>query len=1104
MARARPSSPPDPLDRLVGVAPALRTLRTQIRHLARFDAVGQAAVPTVLLQGETGTGKGLVARVIHDSGPRAQGPFIEVNCAAIPDALLEAELFGVEAGAFTDAKRAKPGLFEAASGGTLFLDEIAALPMALQGKLLTAIEAKRVRRLGAVVEHAVDVKLIVATQVGLSGHVQTGHFRADLYHRLAVVVLELPPLRKRGEDILVLARAFLQQYAAAYGVSPQRLSQAAEAWLLAYRWPGNVRELSHLLERVVLLEAATVIDPESLARRCLPSPGPTVPVDSMPTPRPDAPLNEPERLTDALRQSGGNLARAARLLGMSRGGLRYRLQKYGLGRLPQHDSSALAGEGAYTPILVLPHQVGEETSSQIIPPQDASTAADGPATSWEPKPVTVLAIAATWPDMTEADALRYEPWTVASRWQQTVAEKVAGFGGIVLQDSLALCLVAFGLPQTLEQLPQRAVQAALAIHHLATEAQTSAGGASGPIVRLAGHLGTLLVAQGTGELPGRWLAVGETLALTVRLLGHAAPGEVLVSAPIARLTQDWVEVHARPLPSGNEPADQIVAYRVGGLLPPRALQAGIGTQALRPFLGRARELAALHAMLTQVKGGQGQVVGILGEPGMGKSRLLAEWRQSLTAQEVTYLEGHCWSFGSATPYRPILDLLRAHCRITPDDSVESITAKVRGQLQGTEMTPDEWASYVLRLLEIQTGTEELAGVSPETLKAKTFEALRRICMHQSQQHPLILVVEDLQWIDPTSEAFLARLVDSIAGASILVLATYRPGYRPSWLEKSYATQLTLQPLSSQESVHVIHTVLQTEAVPNAMAQAILAKAQGNPFFLEEIAQTLVEQGMLGRAGGEALPPAMQLPPTLQGVLAARIDRLPTEPKALLQVAAVIGKTCTRDLLQRVADLPDITFLHQLSHLQRAEFLYEQPAFPAPVYAFKHVLIQEVAYGLLPQARKQTVHESTAQAIEALAGDRLAEWHGELAHHYSCSGNTQQAMVYLQRAGQQAADRSAYQEAITNLTRGLELLPNLPDTPERSRHELDLQITLGQVFTATKGQASPEVEHAFTRAHALCEQVGETAQRVAVLRGLRVIYVARGPLSKARELLRRPA
>ena len=356
MARARPSFPPDFLDRLVGAAPALQTLRAQIRHLARFDAVGHATVPTVLLQGETGTGKGLVARLIHDSGPRTSGPFIEVNCAAIPDPLLEAELFGVEAGAFTDAKRTKPGLFEAASGGTLFLDEIAALPLALQGKCLTAIEAKRVRRVGAVVEQHVDVKLIAATQVELSAQVQAGHFRADLYHRLAVVVLALPPLRERGEDILVLARAFLEQYSTAYGVRLQRLSKAAETWLLDYPWPGNVRELSHLLERVVLLEAAMVIDPESLARRCLPQPGPAAPADARLPPGPDVPQNEPERLTDALRQSGGNLARAARLLGISRGRLRYRLQKSGLDRPPQHDSSAVAGENTNTPTLTLPVQ----------------------------------------------------------------------------------------------------------------------------------------------------------------------------------------------------------------------------------------------------------------------------------------------------------------------------------------------------------------------------------------------------------------------------------------------------------------------------------------------------------------------------------------------------------------------------------------------------------------------------------------------------------------------------------------------------------------------------------------------------------------------------
>ena len=226
MARTRQLPALAPLDCLLGEAPAMQALRFQIRHLSRFDAVGHAAVPTVLLQGETGTGKGLVARLIHDSGPRAQGAFLEVNCAAILETLLEAELFGFAVGAFTDAKRAKPGLFEAATGGTLFLDEIEALPLALQGKLLTVIEAKRVRRLGAVAEAAVDVKLIAATQVPLHEQVSAGRFRADLYHRLAVVVLALPALRARGNDILVLAWALIQHYGAVHGVALQRLSPA--------------------------------------------------------------------------------------------------------------------------------------------------------------------------------------------------------------------------------------------------------------------------------------------------------------------------------------------------------------------------------------------------------------------------------------------------------------------------------------------------------------------------------------------------------------------------------------------------------------------------------------------------------------------------------------------------------------------------------------------------------------------------------------------------------------------------------------------------------------------------------------------------------------
>jgi DNA-binding NtrC family response regulator len=252
-------------DRLDGRAPQIQALRTQIRRLAAFDAVGGAMVPTLLLQGETGTGKGLVARIVHDGGPRASGPFIPVNCAAIPETMLEAELFGFDAGAFTDARRSKPGLFEAASGGTLFLDEIDALSLTLQSKLLTAIEEKRIRRLGAIATHDVDVKLVAATQQDLGRLAAEGGFRPDLYHRLAVVVLALPPLRERGDDVLILARHFTDRFCRDLNKKPLSLAPSAVDELKAYQWPGNVRELQNCIERAVILTEGDAIHQRHLS-----------------------------------------------------------------------------------------------------------------------------------------------------------------------------------------------------------------------------------------------------------------------------------------------------------------------------------------------------------------------------------------------------------------------------------------------------------------------------------------------------------------------------------------------------------------------------------------------------------------------------------------------------------------------------------------------------------------------------------------------------------------------------------------------------------------------------------------------------------------------
>jgi DNA-binding NtrC family response regulator/predicted ATPase/class 3 adenylate cyclase len=1092
--RAAPSS--HPTSRIVGTSPAADALRAQIRRLATFDTLGSPLVPTILLQGETGTGKGLVARVLHESGPRVEGPFLEVNCAAIPETLLEAELFGFEAGAFTDAKRPKPGLFEAASGGTLFLDEIDALPLTLQGKMLKAIEEKRVRRVGAVADKPVDIKLTVATHTDLNARVAQGQFRADLYYRLAVVLLEIPPLRERGDDVLVLARQFLRHYAEGHRVTPKRLSQSATAWLRRYPWPGNVRELSHLMERITLLHQGSLVDVPELTRLCLPRGQPAVHTRAASAWDEQEPDDEPGKIRQALRRTEGNVAQAARLLGWSRKALRYRIERYGIER-PSRQAALPSSVSRPDDPLPQPFPLGKSQEEDAAEPQDVGiaipvqTMPQVEGSSWEQKWVAVLAIEVTWPAVAVTDVPRYEAWTVATRWEQHIAEMMQGFGGIVLQRAPSLYLVAFSLPQTLEQLPQRAVQAALALRRLIAEARAATSGEPCPTVRQAIHWGQLLVDVQAPDPTAQLLAVGDTLALPVRLLGESAPEEILLSAQMEGLVDEPYEIQACDGPVESGPSKRIGAYRLGG---PRLRSASFARHAVRSlsrFVGRDGEMATLHALLAQVEDGRGHVVGIAGEPGIGKSRLLDEFRQTLRGRRLTYLRGHCVSYGSATPYLPVLDLLRHHCDVTDTDSHEAIAAKVRRSLQEVGMPPDEWAPYLIQLLGGQTGTDRLARLSPQTIRARTIEALVQMSVNGSRQRPLVLEVEDLHWIDATSEEWLSAMVERLVGVPILMLVTYRSGYRPSWLDKSYATQLALPRLTPHDSLEVVQTALPTGQVPESLAQEILAKADGNPFFLEELARAIVEWG-----GARLSQP---VPDTIHAVLAARIDRLPLAEKRLLQAAAVIGKDVALPLLQSLAGLPEEELRRAFRHLQAAEFCYETRLMSEAVYTFKHILTREVAYQSLPQRTREQYHQQIAQMIEERFPEMAATQPEWLAHHYTAAGLPAQAVPCWQRAGQRAIERSAYVEAISHLSRGLEVLRTLPETPERPLQELTLQTTLGLSLTATKGYAAADVEQAYARAHELCQQVPETPQLFPLLWGLWSFYLLRGRLRTALDL-----
>jgi class 3 adenylate cyclase/DNA-binding winged helix-turn-helix (wHTH) protein/predicted ATPase len=723
-----------------------------------------------------------------------------------------------------------------------------------------------------------------------------------------------------------------------------------------------------------------------------------------------------------------------------------------------------------------------------------SSPAPTPAGQAERKPVTVLccAVATTahGPRMA-LDALH----SLLLELHALARDVVRQYGGRLHPVMGERLLVLFGVPVSQEDDARRAVRVALELRRRlsARPARFGTAPVPPPVWRMGLHTGLVVVGgmRNGDDAETAATIVGDVVAVATALEERATPGTILCSDATARLLQGTVRLEARgPLQVPEQPGP-IETYAVLGRRVRRSPVAPPRGRVLSPFVGREREMATLHALLAQVEAGHGQVVGVVGEPGLGKSRLVYEFRRSLGGRRLTYRAGGCLSYGSSTPYLPVLDLVRHHCGILDTDGPEAITAKIHRSLQDVDMAPETWAPVLLHLVGVAAGTDALAALSPEACKARTLAALTQMCLHGSRHRPLILELENLHWIDPSSEECLATLVERMAGASLLVLVTYRPGYRPAWMDRSYVTQIALQPLTAQDSVRVVQAVLPTVAPSAPLVPHLLAKAEGNPFFLEELARTVVEQGPDA--------PFRTVPDTVQAVLLARIDRLPATAKRLLQTAAVIGKDVALPLWQAVTEVPAEAMQRDLRHLQAAEFLYETYAPPALIYTFKHVLTQEVAAQSLVRHVRQQYHTRIAQVLEERFPEVVEMQPERLARHYTEGGRGAQALPYWQRAGQRAVERSANVEAINHFTKALESLTSLPESPEHVQQELMLQLAIGVPLLMIKGHTAPEVEQAYTRAYELAQQLRETPQRFSVLIGLWRFYFSQARLQRAREL-----
>jgi DNA-binding NtrC family response regulator/tetratricopeptide (TPR) repeat protein len=1014
-----PARAATPLDQLLGESPAIEAIREQVGRLLSRQGAAMRRLAPILILGETGTGKGLMAGILHRAGPRADGPFVDVNCAAIPDTLLEAELFGFERGAFTDARHAKPGLVQMAHRGMLFLDEVGLLPEALQAKLLKVLEERSVRRLGSTRSEPVDVWIVSATSEDLRSTARARRFREDLYHRLAILTLRLPPLRERGEDIGRLAEYFLRQACEDYGLASRTLAPDARAALAAHSWPGNVRELANTMERVTLLSDAPTV---TAALLNLP---PAASPEIAGAGERQAALvagadTERARVVEALRTTGWNLSRAAARLGVPRNTLRYRMEKLGLGPrdtpaepVPAASGSAHAGPPVGTPASSDP-AAAPETAAGI---------------RWEPRRVALLrARLAAEPVGSGA----MDP----SRAIEMVIDKVRSFGGAVDEWDASGITAVFGL-EPVDDAPRLAAYAALAIQRALAARQ---GDPAPPDVSLALHAERLPVARVGDSLEIDADAKRRARELLDELVARALPGVTLVSAQEAGLLARRFDLAPAETAAGR-PGE---AHRLVG--------AAVAARDSSPFVGRLAELGLLDGRFRQVCAGEGQVVTIVGEPGIGKSRLLREFRRAV-GDAVPWLEGHAMPFGHTMAFHPLSDLLRRASGIGERDDEAMAAGRLEAYVLnlGVDMRPT--LPFLRDLLTLDPGDPSLATMDPTARRAGILDAVRRVLLRVAERESAVLVLEDVHWADQATREFLAALADSLATQRALMILTARPGHPSPIGDRSGHTRLPLVSLSAGDSIEIARRLLGAATMPEGLETLIARKGLGNPFFVEEMVRMLQDLGALLRVGdGWTLteaPHRIELPDTVEDVILARVERLRAAARQVLEVASVVGSDVPMLLLHEVAELPRDRLLEGLQDLRASELLYEVGLTPAQEYAFKHAVIQEVVYRQVSLGRRRALHGQLVDAIERAYGDRLGEHADRLAYHASRGERWERALTYARQAAARARTQSAYREMAALLEMAVDALEHLPRTPAALEDGVDLRFGLRDAYNALR-------------------------------------------------------
>jgi class 3 adenylate cyclase/tetratricopeptide (TPR) repeat protein len=632
---------------------------------------------------------------------------------------------------------------------------------------------------------------------------------------------------------------------------------------------------------------------------------------------------------------------------------------------------------------------------------------------------------------------------------ERMMEAVHQYEGTVNQVMGDGIMALFGAPLALEDHAVRACYAALRMQESVKRyADETRRAAALPIhIRVGLNAGEVVVRSIGSDLHMDYTAVGQTTHLAARMEQLATPGSILITADVFRLVEGYIEAAPLgPVPiKGLQQAVQV--YEITGAGPVRTRLQAAAIRGLSRFVGREHELEQLAKAAAAARGGRGQVVAIVGDPGVGKSRLFFEFARSSHARDWLMLEADSVTYGRAVPYLPVIALLKAYFQIEDREEPRKIREKLTGKLLTLDDSLRSALPVFLTLLDLPVDDPEIQSFALDPLqrRRRTLEAVKRVFLRESQIQPLLLVFENLHWIDSESRAFLDSLIESLPTARILLLVNSRPEYRHDWAQKTYYTQLHIDPLPPQSASHLLEALLGTDASLEPLKQLLIQRTDGNPFFLEESVRTLAEAGvLLGDRGAYRLAVEVedvQVPASVQAVLAERVDRLSPEDKRLLQSAAVIGKTLSLALLRAVVDVPEDELHAGLARLQAGEFLYESELFPDLEYTFKHALTQSVAYGSLLHERRRGLHARIVDAIEALAGDRLADRAEELGRHALQGEVWDRAVRYLRQAGAKAFGRSAYRDAVAWLEQAIVALGHVPEGPDTLRQHIDLLFGL---------------------------------------------------------------